>query len=122
MKQTLIAHITPTISIYADEYQYILTIKANPTQSLANAKHSYHQTLASCFEEILSYTTKLNLADGKNKTMKEIAINIENTIQEIRTLFRPFEDLVPSKNANTTHTDLLSEGPIIEKDITPILA
>lgn len=119
MKQTLIAHIIPTISIYADEYQYILTIKANPTQSLANAKHSYHQTLASCFEEILSYMTKLNLADGKDKTMKEIATNIENTVHEIRTLFRPFEDLILSKNTNTAHTALLSEGPIKEKDTLP---
>lgn len=120
MKYTLIAHITSTISIYADEYQYILTIKAVATQSLVNAKHSYHQTIASCFEEILSHTTKLNLTNGENKTMKEIAINIENTVQEIRTLFRPFEDLVLSKNANTAHTDLLSEGPSSKEDINSV--
>ncbi len=120
MKYLLIAHITPTISIYADEYQYILAVKASTTQILSNAKHSYHQTIASCFEEILSYKTKLNLADGKDKTMREIANNVENTVQEIRTLFRPFEDLVLSKNANTAHTDLLSEGPKTKEDINNI--
>lgn len=120
MKHTLIAHITPTISVYADEYQYILAIKASTTQTLSNAKHSYHQTIAACFEEILSHTTKLNLADGKDKTMREIAENVENTVQEIRTLFRPFEDLVLPKNANRAHTELLSDGPNTKEDINNI--
>ena len=120
MKYTLIAHITSTISIYADEYQYILIIKISPTQILSNAKHSYHQTIASCFEEILSHMTKLNLSDGKDKTMKEIATNVENTVQEIRRLFRPFEDLILPKNASTAHTALLSEGPNTKEDINSV--
>lgn len=98
MTYKLIAHITSTISMYADEYQYILIIKSNPDQALNNGKHSYHQTISYCFEEILSYLTKSNLADGKDKTVEEMAINMENTIKEIRTILKPFEDLTLSIN------------------------
>lgn len=122
MDQTLIAQITPLIYLFADKYQYILIIKANKTQVLNNGYHTYHQTIASCFEEILSYTTKSNLANGENKMMKEIASIVENTVQEIRILFKPFEDLVLSKNANTAHTGLVFGGSSKEKDITPISA
>lgn len=120
MDQTLITQITPLIYLFADRYQYIIIIKSNTTQNLKNADHSYHKTIASCFEEILSQATKLNLADGKDKTMKEVVNIVENTVQEIRTLFRPFEDLVLSKNASTAQTGLVSGGPTKEKDITPI--
>ncbi len=97
MDQKLIAHITPTISLLADDRQYILVIKSNSAQNIKNGYHTYHRTIGDCFEEILSHKIKLNLADEKNKTMKDIAIIVENTAQEIRKLFKPFEELVISK-------------------------
>ncbi len=97
MDHKLIAHITPTISIFADDRQYILMVRSNPTQAIKNGYHTYHRTIGDCFEEILSHTTILNLADGKDKTMKEIAVVMEKTVKEIREIFRPFEDLTISK-------------------------
>ncbi|HBA45664.1 hypothetical protein A2W67_01110 [Candidatus Nomurabacteria bacterium RIFCSPLOWO2_02_40_28] len=97
MDQKLIAHLTSTISLLADDRQYILVIKSNPTQSIKNGYHTYHRAIGDCFEEILSHMIRLNIADGKDKEMKDIAIIVENTAQKIRKLFKSFEDLVIDK-------------------------
>jgi len=91
MDQKLIAHLTSTISLLADDRQYILVIKSNPTQSIKNGYHTYHRAIGDCFEEILSHMIRLNIADGN------IAIIVENTAQKIRKLFKSFEDLVIDK-------------------------
>ena len=96
MDQKLIAHITPTISVFADRYQYVLVIRGNPAQAIRNGNHSYHQTIGACFEEILDHSVRSNLADGKDKNMKEIASIVEKTAKEIREIFRPFESLTIS--------------------------
>lgn len=93
MDQKLIAHVTPTISLLADAYQYILIIRSSPTQLMRNGHHTYHPTIGASFEEILSHLTKSNLANGENKTMIEVATIVENTIQEVRRLFKAFEEL-----------------------------
>lgn len=92
-KYKLIAHITPTISLFADIRQYILIIRENPRQEIRNGYHTYHSTIGAVFEEILTYTTKLNLADGKNKTIEDIASIMEEIIKDTRILFRSFEEL-----------------------------
>ena len=97
MEQKLIAHIVPMISLFADEHQYILVFRSNPAQTVKNGYHTYHRTIADCFEEILSYSTKMNLADGRDKTMEEIASIVEDTVENIRELFKPFEELTLSK-------------------------
>lgn len=97
MDHKLIAHITPTISLLADDRQYILVIRANPTQAIKNGYHTYHQTIGACFEEILSHVTRSNLSNDRDKSMKEIAETMEKTVQEIRRIFKPFEDLTISK-------------------------
>lgn len=97
MPHKLIAHLTPVISLFADDRQYILVIRDNPAQAINNGAHSYYQTIGLCFEEILSHMTKSNLADGKDKTLKDMAAIMEKTIQEVRTLFKPFEELPPPK-------------------------
>ena len=97
MDHKLIAHITPTISIFADDCQYILVVRSNPNQSIKNGYHTYHRNIRDCFEEILSHMARFNLADGKNKSMKEITNIIESTVQEIIKIFKPFEDLTISK-------------------------
>lgn len=93
MDQKLIAHITPTISLFADRYQYILVVKASSSQAIKNGHHTYHQTIEACFEELLSHVTRSNLGDDRNKTMQEIAGVIKRTVEEIRRIFKPFEDL-----------------------------
>lgn len=97
MDQKLIAHITPTISLFADTRQYILVIRANPTQAIKNGYHTYHPTIGACFEEILDHMIRLNLASGRDKTMEKVATIVEKTVQEIRKIFKPFEDLTISK-------------------------
>lgn len=97
MEQKLIVNISPTVSLFADELQYIVVFKANPTQLIRNGHHTYHRTLGDAFEDILSYQVKLNLADDRDKSMKEIANIIESTIQEIKALFKPFEEIFTAK-------------------------
>lgn len=92
-KHKLIAHITDTISLFADIRQYILVVRETPTQEMRNGYHTYHSTIGSAFEEILTYTTKLNLADGKDKSIKEMASIMEEIVKETRILFKAFEEL-----------------------------
>ncbi len=96
MEQKLIAQITPTIILLADPRQYVLVIKASPTQAIRNGYHTYHTNIGSCFEKIMTHTTRSNLATGEDKTLKEIASIVKSTTQDIRELFKSFEDLIIS--------------------------
>ncbi|MDO8600551.1 MAG: hypothetical protein Q7R73_02945 [bacterium] len=92
MNQKLIAHITPTISLFADDRQYVLVIRENKKQTIVRGYHTYFLTIGECFEEVVTHMTRKNLADGKDKTLKEMVSIIENTSKEVRTLFRAIED------------------------------
>ena len=95
--QKLISHITPTISLLADNRQFVVVIKENPGQVINNGFHTYHQTIGGAFEEILSHMTRSQLADGRDKTMEEVAAVVKRTIDEVRSLFKPFEELTITK-------------------------
>lgn len=93
MKYKNILKLNSLISIYADEYQYILIIKENDKQLDNNAKRTYHQSLSGCFEEILFQTIKNNLSNKEIKTISELADELKSSSAYIRNLLTPFESL-----------------------------
>jgi hypothetical protein len=48
-----------------------------------------------CFQEIFEYLCRKRLADGKNKSLKEIAAIILKTREEILKIMEPFVRLRP---------------------------
>ena len=87
---SLVTHLTPVISIFVDELQFVLIIRQSPTQRMKNGYHTYHRTLGRVFEEVLNHLTRFNLADGKNKSIEEIKKIMEDTIKESKELFKSF--------------------------------
>lgn len=92
-KIQLITNISPTISIYADELNYILIMKNNPKQALKNARHSYHRSLRDLFEDLFELEVRRELANNQEKTIDEMVMIIRRTKRQIQDLIRPFEEL-----------------------------
>ena len=92
----LIAHLTPLVSIYADDLNYILIIRKDTEQAIKNGKHTYHSSLSDVFDELLSLKILKNLANNQNKTLVEMIEIINNTRKEIKSLIQPFEERNPA--------------------------
>ncbi len=89
----LISQISELISIWADDNQYVVRIKSTPKQNIKHAANSYFPTLEACFEEIFEHLCRSRLADGRDKSFREIAQIIVMTKQEIQTIMQPFVEL-----------------------------
>lgn len=84
-KSKLVAHITPEISIYADHLCYTVIIKE--ASGNAFGRRTYFITIKECFEEILEHLIRSRLADGKDKTIKEMLDIVNSATKEIRKLW-----------------------------------
>ncbi len=93
MNQKLISHLTPTAALFADDLNYILIIRSNPTQAIRNGKKYYLRSLEDVFSELLEYKLRYSLADGQNKTAEQMLEIIQLTRREIKEIIRPFEDI-----------------------------
>lgn len=89
----LITRINEKISIWADTHQYTVRIKKNRNQREKHAEVWYLPTLDVCFTEIFDYLCKEQLANGKDKSLKEIAKIILEIKEEILKIMEPFVDL-----------------------------
>ena len=88
----LITKINELISIWSDQKQYVVKIGKG-----SKPDYWYFPTLDSCFVEIFDYQCKTKLANGKNKTLRDIAEIILNTRKEILEIIAPFQELKPKK-------------------------
>lgn len=93
MDYKLIANLTPTITLLADNMNYILVIRNNPNQVLRNGRPRYFSSIEGWISYLLEYSIRFNLADGQDKTMAQIAENIQATRNEIKRLVAPFEQI-----------------------------
>jgi hypothetical protein len=91
----LVAKINERISIYADENQFVVKVRSKPNQRLDKQESWYFPTLDMCFQEIFDYLCRKRLADGRNKSLKEVAEIILKTREEILKIMEPFVKLRP---------------------------
>jgi hypothetical protein len=91
----LVTRINEKISIYADEGQFIVKIRSRLNQRLDKQETWYFPTLDMCFQEIFDYLCRKRLANGRNKSLKEIAEIILKTREEIMKIMKPFVRLRP---------------------------
>lgn len=90
----LITKINDKVSIWANEKQYAVKVQKGEN---SKPDYWYLSGLDACFLEVFDYLTKTKLADGKNKTMKEIAQIIVDTREKILKIMAPFKELDPKK-------------------------
>lgn len=93
MVHKLISHLTPTVTLLSDELNYILIIRSSTTQQLRNGRHYYFRSIEGVFSELLEYKLRYGLADGQDKTVKEMLALIKTTRREIKEIIKPFEDV-----------------------------
>jgi hypothetical protein len=91
----LVTKINEKISIFADESQFIVKVRSKPNQRFDKQETWYFPTLDMCFQEIFDHLCKKRLANGRNKSLKEIAEIILKTREEILKIMEPFAKLRP---------------------------
>jgi hypothetical protein len=89
----LVTKINEEISIFADQNQFIVKVRSKPNQRFDKQETWYFPTLDMCFQEIFDHLCKKRLANGKNKSLKEIAEIILKTREEILKIMEPFTKL-----------------------------
>jgi hypothetical protein len=91
MTYRLVSHLAPGISIFADEWNYILLTKENGIGAKKNGHRQYFGTIADCFQAIWDFKVKTALADNQDKTLEDILKILKATREEMRELMKPFE-------------------------------
>jgi hypothetical protein len=91
----LVTKINEEISIFADESQFIVKVRSKPNQRFDKQETWYFPTLDMCFQEIFDHLCKKRLANGRNKSLKEITEIILKTREEILKIMEPFTKLRP---------------------------
>ncbi len=94
MEYKLISHLTPTVSMFADNHQYILIVKNNSSQPLKRGHHMYFISLTGCLQEFVNRQIRSALANGADKTVSDMVRIIQKTRHEVLNLLKPFENIV----------------------------
>lgn len=89
----LVAKIGDRITLYADEFQYILETKRNLKDKTPQVVYLF--SLSNVFDDIYENAVKEKIADGKDKTLLEISKMIKEVKKDISILLKPFEFLKP---------------------------
>lgn len=85
-----ICHVTPLISIWVDELQYIVRIQKIESQLYKHAECRYFTSLETCFQDVFDLLCKQNLCRANITVLTEVVDVILKTKEEIRLIVEPF--------------------------------
>lgn len=87
--EKLICTIGDRMKLSADEYQYILDYKHSTKDK--TWRRVYLTMLAHVFDEVYEIILKENIADDKDKTLKEISKIVKETKKMVADILKPLD-------------------------------